>query len=59
MVATNPDKILTCSARAPFISCFTCCRFVSQGIETVRRDNCELVRKMVATSRNNMRDHPC
>lgn len=24
--------------------------FTAQGIETVRRDNCELVRKMVATS---------
>jgi DNA polymerase elongation subunit (family B) len=28
--------------------------FVSQGIATVRRDNCELVRQVVATSLDSM-----
>jgi DNA polymerase elongation subunit (family B) len=56
MVATSLDKILI---RLPFFTLRCACSldllahlvlFVSQGIETVRRDNCELVRKMVATS---------
>lgn len=43
--------VLTCF-HLPSLA-LTCSHLVSpfpQGIETVRRDNCELVRKMVATS---------